>query len=110
MPGCAAGRRDVDVDRAVGDALQAFRAVRAKLGADEQLDFDRTVRGLLDIVLEHDQTVIVLVVLVRVGRRAQRDVGRLCRRDHAAGQDRQSQRRRGQCFHCLFQDHCRASR
>ena len=39
----AAGGGDVDVDRAVGDALQAFRTVGAELGADEQLDLDRAV-------------------------------------------------------------------
>jgi hypothetical protein len=52
---CTAGRGDVDVDRPVGDALKAFRAGRAQLGADEQLDFDGTIRRLFDIVLEHDR-------------------------------------------------------
>ena len=68
-----------DVDRAVSHALRAFGPVRAQLCAHEDLDADRAVRGRFDIVLEDDQTVIVLVVLVRICCGAQRIVLRQCR-------------------------------
>jgi hypothetical protein len=100
----------MSVNRPVGDALQAFRAGRAKLGADEQLDRDRTVRGLLDIVLEYNEAVIVLVVFIGIGSGAQRDVGGLSGGNHAAGQHRQAECSRSQCFECVFQDHQCSSR
>jgi hypothetical protein len=74
QPRRPAAGRDVDVDGAVGDARKAFVALGAKLGAHEDLHADRAVRGVLDIVLEHDETVVVLVLLVRVGGGTQHDV------------------------------------
>ena len=54
---------------------QAFVALGADLGAHEDFHADRAVRGVLDIVLEDDEAVVVLVVLVGIGGGAQGDIG-----------------------------------
>ena len=93
--GCATRRLDDDVDGAVSDALETLGTVRAQLRADEQLDRDCAVGCALDIVLENDETVIVLVILVRVGSGTDGIVRCICRerssRHHCRYQQRGKQ-------------------
>ena len=73
-PRGTAGCGNVDINRSVCHTAKAFCAIRAKLRTDEQLNGNRTVRRGFDIVLEDDQTVIVLVVFVGVGRGTNVDI------------------------------------
>ena len=61
---------DYNVDRAVSDALETFGAVGTQLRTDEQLNGNGAVGCAFDIVLEDDQTVIILVILIRIRGRA----------------------------------------